>query len=122
MADMIYFDLPFPPSVNGLFRNAARHETSRKRKPTKRYQAWIWSADRSPQGPWCQVKGPVHLKIILGAPDKRRRDCTNYIKAIEDWLVRCELIEGDDSRFVKKVTVCWADIEPGARVEIWPAT
>ena len=63
------------------------------------------------------IAGPVSINIVLGAPDRRRRDCSNYIKAIEDLLVSYGCIEGDDSRFVKSVTVSWATVD-GAIVQI----
>lgn len=124
---MVALTLPFPPSVNGLYRDGGKGSGRRPR--TKRYLAWIALADAEVMaqkwnltGVVLPIERPVELRIMLGKPDKRARDCTNYIKAPEDWLVRCGFIVGDHDAVVRRATVEWADIEPGARVEIWPVT
>lgn len=100
--------LPFPPTVNGLYSGKAR------RFKSKAYLRWILEAkaDLAEQKyykgfEWKSHKGKVQLVILLKAPDKRRRDCSNYVKAVEDFLVQEGVIMGDDSRFVDSVFVCW---------------
>ena len=121
---MISLSLPFPPSLNCLFRNV----TKRDGKPggritTARYRTWLRAAKNEVLAQQqIFIVGPVMLTILLGRPDKCRRDCSNYIKALEDLLVRCELIE-DDS-LVQSLSVTWCDKVPAktARVLVWPYT
>lgn len=118
MSEPITYVLPFPPSVNNLFAG------KRRRYPTKRYKAWQASAG------WViaaskrrRCTSPVTIEIALSAPDKRRRDASNYIKGIEDLLVTMGVLNGDDSRHVRQVTSFWSEAvgPPGAVVTIKPA-
>jgi hypothetical protein len=45
----------------------------------------------------------------LVAPDRRKRDSDNYIKAILDLLVAHLVIEGDDSSIVRSHYVEWSE-------------
>jgi len=110
---MLTLLLPFPPTTNNLFANAAR---GRGRFPTRQYKAWRERAAvairrQAPE----PIKGAVELNIQLGRPDRRRRDLSNYIKALEDALVQHGLIE-DDS-MVQTLSVAWGSI-PGATVRV----
>ncbi len=98
--------------MNGLFAGKAR------RFKSKPYKGWIERAGlmASPQA-HVRFDGPVRLTIGLGAPDKRRRDVSNYIKAPEDFMVRSAVL-ADDSQ-VMDVRAYWAsDVENGCRIEI----
>jgi Holliday junction resolvase RusA-like endonuclease len=54
--------------------------------------------------------GKVSVTVELCAPDQRRRDIDNAgFKACLDLLVAHQIIEGDDSRFVRSVTAKWVD-------------
>ena len=95
---------PFPPTSNHLYRNVP----GKGRVRTERYKTWaraagneILSQHRQP------VSGPVALIITLAKPDKRKRDLSNGIKAIEDLLVDMRLI--DDDRNVQHLTISWGD-------------
>ena len=113
----IVINLLMPPSTNNLFLNAHGGAARRPRSPE--YRAWAeaagWSlASQRPR----QVPGRVSLLIEVEEPKtKRRQDCTNRIKAVEDLLVEHGVIEGDDQRFVREVTVRWADVT-GVRISI----
>lgn len=112
--------LPFPPSTNGLFTNAGRGG----RNLSPRYRAWREEAAaallQQPQSK-TEFYVPVSIHIALTAPTKAHRDASNYIKGIEDLLVQHGILEDDDERFVRSVTVEWqtppAD-EPGAIITI----
>jgi len=100
--------LPMPPTTNNLFSG-----NGKRRYRSVEYTAWIKEAgwrlanQRPPL-----IAGKVSLTIELEEPKtKRRQDCTNRIKAIEDLLVSHRIIEGDDQRFVRDVTVRWAPVE-----------
>ncbi len=95
---------PFPPSTNNLYFNAA----GRGRVRTKKYEVWCITAklaiyEQRPD----PVAGKVALSIRLSKPDKRRRDLSNHIKAIEDLLVDMRLI--DDDRNVERIDIAWGD-------------
>ncbi len=104
--------LPMPPSVNGLYRNVA----GRGRVPTGLYMRWKDAADASL---WTQrrtpIKGPVVVTITL--QERGRYDCDNKIKAVQDFLVRHGLIDGDDMKVVRKVIAQVGDVQ-GCRVEV----
>lgn len=113
---MTVITLPMPPSTNGLFLNARQG-----RLRTPEYRAWAtlagWELKLQRAAP---VRGKVSLLIEVEEPKtKARQDCSNRIKGIEDLLVTHGIIEGDDQRFVRSVTVCWADVV-GVRVTINP--
>lgn len=103
----IWLTLPFPPSTNNLFVNAGK----RGRVRSSRYDLWLneagWElkAQRPPK-----MLGRVAVTICLCPVDKRRRDADNGAKACLDLLVKHGVIEGDDSRFVRKVTMQWVDV------------
>jgi Holliday junction resolvase RusA-like endonuclease len=114
MSPDLMIHLPLCPSTNHLFSG-----NGKRRYRSAEYTAWInmaglcLIAQRPPP-----VAGRVSLLIEVEEPKTAiRQDCTNRIKALEDLLVSHRIIEGDDQRFVREVTVRWADVE-GCRVTI----
>lgn len=98
---MIRYDLPYPPTVNNLFVNGANG-----RFKSKAYSAWREAASYSIMEQGRQrMRGCVSLAIALVKPDKRKRDLSNTIKAIEDLLVAMAVIE-DDS-LVQRISIQW---------------
>ena len=113
---MITFELSRPPSVNNLFFNLPR----RGRARTPAYNEW-----RSTAG-WellvlkpRKSVGPVEITIEVSS--KARGDTANYEKATVDLLVAHKVIEGDNHKIVKKVTMAQTDGIKGVRVTIKPA-
>lgn len=100
---MIRYELPFPPSTNNLFENASK---GRRRSP--RYNAWRETAGKllMMQGRK-HVRGCVALAVDLVKPDRRKRDLSNTLKAIEDLLVDMQVIE-DDS-LIQALSVQWVE-------------
>jgi Holliday junction resolvase RusA-like endonuclease len=98
---MIRYELPYPPSVNGLFFNATKG-----RVKTDAYKAWRRDAGNLilVQGRK-HMRGPVSLSIAIVRPDKRKRDLSNTIKAIEDLLVEMQII--DDDSLVQRISIAW---------------
>lgn len=96
--------LPFPPSVNGVFRRHNGSHLSEKYVAWRDEAGWQLKAQR-PQ----PIKGRVHVEIRLVAPDKKLRDGDNLLKAPLDLLVKHGIIEDDNNHFVRKTTVEWAD-------------
>ena len=94
--------LPFPPSVNGLFRNVR----GRGRVKTQRYLTWLSAAGWDVKGAK-PVEGPYRLAITLKRPDKRHRDLDNHAKAISDLLVE-HGVTPDDSN-MQELVIRWDD-------------
>lgn len=90
--------LPFPPSVNGLYGGGS----GQKRFPSKKYKAWL---AQCPELEKLKISDEVHLILNFAWPDKRSRDLTNYVKAVEDYLVNQEVLMDDNYYIVKMVSL-----------------
>lgn len=88
---MILLSLPFPVSVNAMYKNIRKG-----RAKTKRYMTWAnsagWSIKEQKPDP---IKGFYSLTLILNEKDNRRRDPDNFVKSVSDLLVTHQLIEDD---------------------------
>ena len=107
-------NLPYPPSVNSYWRHpnkgklAGRHLISAEGRS---YRRDVWVACRQQHPSVCLV-GPVKMTIALTAPDKRRRDLDNTLKALLDALTHAKVIE-DDS-MIKELHMSWLGVaKPG---------
>lgn len=111
---MTTFTLPFPVSVNGLFASGKT-----RRFKSQRYCDWLLEAGfrlASQHPP--KIKGPVYLHYVLEEKkDKIRRDLANFEKATTDLLVSHGIIEADDCRIVREITMKWGEVE-GIQVTI----
>ena len=98
--------MPFPPSINRLYRAVGgRSILSEAYRRWKLEAGWALAAQHPKR-----VFGPVAVTVELCAPDKRRRDADNAgTKAVLDLLVAHQIIEADDSRFLREVTARWVD-------------
>jgi len=109
--------LPFPISVNTAY---ATNWKTKRRFRSKEYETWHKAAQDAlwtqaiPD--WC--KGPIKLELALVRPDKRRRDLSNYVKVVEDFLVDMKIIE-DDSQ-IEHLTVFWSEGFEGVKITITP--
>ena len=115
--------LPFPPSTNGLFSGKERRFNSNA------YKEWLKDAkvefdaqmeyDKYYAG-FANIThaGQVTLTFLLKAPDNRRRDLSNTIKAAEDFLVTQKVILDDDNRYVREIFIKWKDDMPQAGIFI----
>lgn len=105
--------LPFPPSVNGTFR---QHNGSRL---SKRYIAWRDAAtvELLRQRPTKHC-GRVALTLEFAAPDRRPRDIDNLLKAPLDLLVKQGIIEDDNIKVVREVTARWVENGPPCSITI----
>lgn len=108
--ESLSLDLPFPPSVNRLWRSA-RGKVFR----SDRYRIWMQAAGNQlkAQRPG-RIKGDFTIHIILGRPDRRLRDSDNYAKAILDLLQAHGVIENDHGQVDTRIT--WSDTIDGAHV------
>jgi crossover junction endodeoxyribonuclease RusA len=78
---MIVLTLPFPPSVNGYWRNInGRTLISAKgrayKKAVARLAQWNYAAK--------QLESRLEVVVILHPPDRRKRDIDNSMKALLD--------------------------------------
>ncbi|GLK78018.1 hypothetical protein GCM10008171_32720 [Methylopila jiangsuensis] len=97
--------LPFPPPLNNLFANV--HGRGRVR--SQRYREWANAAGWQLRAARpASVTGPVAVTILLGRPDRRKRDLDGLSKAPIDLLVEHRVIE-DDS-LVQRLTLAWAPV------------
>jgi len=106
--------LPMPPTTNNLFATVGKN-----RIRTVEYKAWaaeagyVLNRQRPPL-----MAGKVSLLIEVEEPKTaRRQDVANREKAVVDLLVSHRVIQGDDQRFVREITLRWADVA-GVRVTI----
>ena len=130
-------NLPFPPSVNGMFRNLSIDERSRMaagmarkgkhgmpppRVRSKDYLEWRKSA-----GVYIMLaklprfSKPVSVSIFLTPPDNRASDADNRAKAILDSLVTANILPDDSNRWVHELHMRWEnpdDENPHAAVVI----
>lgn len=109
---MISYSLPYPPTVNGLFV-----EVAGKRIKTKAYRDWRVEAGWTiKQQGYKHFAGPVMLLLQCVKPDRRKRDASNLLKAVEDMLVEMRVIEDDAhimdtrSRWVSRGPPCLVTI------------
>lgn len=106
--------LPTPPSVNNMFPSVRN-----RRVTSAEYRLWKDAAD---DALWlCKDRirfaGKVQIELRVGKP-KGLSDVSNRVKAVEDWLVRHQIIVNDDYRYVRRVIAEWDDSLDGAVVTV----
>jgi Holliday junction resolvase RusA-like endonuclease len=112
---MITLVLPFPPSVNRLWRTTKGGGMYR----SKQYSEWrtraMWQISAQARGR--HVSGTYKLTIHAVRPDKRKRDLGNLEKAVSDILVSQNIVEDDslcewiEARWVASGPECKITIE-----------
>lgn len=120
---MVTIDLPFPISVNQIWRGGRKRVFK-----SKQYVDWINTAT----GHWWQqkinykdwrLKGYYSLQIIINPPDNRRRDLGNLEKVCSDFAQAAGIIE-DDS-LCRRLVIEYGSKEDaplGARLIFQPMT
>lgn len=112
----VSFDLPFPPSTNGLFAGKARRYLSAGYK--------AWKAAAGPRVPAGLIAGPFIIEMIFDRPDRRARDLDNLAKATLDLIVERGLVIDDSC--CQRITLSWSDAPPQreavVRVTVQPHT
>src|SRR4051812_30722336 len=112
LRDKVEFTVPLPPPLNGLFFNVP----GKGRVKSRRYREWIkeagWAVAAARVG---HIAGPVKVDILL--PNSVRADTDAYFKALLDLAVRHSVIEGDNSKIVRSLSVGFGD-GVGAKVTI----
>lgn len=101
--------LPFPVSVNAMYRNVR----GVGRVKSKRYKAWNAEAHAMNTGTTMhQIEGPFNAEIVVGRPDKRKRDLDNLAKCVLDLAVSWGLVE--DDHLLTSLKMEWSDTMKGA--------
>ena len=98
-------DLPFPVSVNQLYRVARGRPIM-----SPAYRAWIAEADAMAMVQRTGVLKPLsnfNAEIFLRAADRGRRDLDNFAKGVLDWAQRVNLIAND--RACDRLTMSWTE-------------
>ncbi len=105
-AGEVVVTLPFPPSINALYRAVGGRSILSEAYRLWKKEAGLTLNSQRPK----KMLGRVGVTVELRAPDKRRRDADNAgTKAVLDLLVSHQIIEADDSRFLREVTARWVD-------------
>lgn len=99
-------DLPFPPSVNRLWRSTAGRKNAVYLSP--QYKSWKLGADAAAMNQRAlrgrRIDTPFEASILLNL-ESGWGDADNRIKAVMDWAQRVQLIKND--RDCMKLTVEW---------------
>lgn len=113
---MIKILLPFPPSVNRLWRATKGGKVYR----SAQYVAWrklaMWQLVGQVKGK--KVTSAYKLTILAVRPDKRRRDLGNLEKAVSDILVSQNIIE--DDCLCEWMEIKWVEDGPECQIIIEP--
>lgn len=105
--------LPWPPSLNNLYPTCnGRRVLSREGKA---FHLRAVAAIRVQRGNAEPLRGRVAVSITLHAPDRRRYDISNRVKAIEDVLTQAG-VWADDAQIDDERTRRGAPVPEGRAV------
>jgi crossover junction endodeoxyribonuclease RusA len=113
---MLMFEFPMPPSANRIWR-VARNRVHKSAE----YREWL---DESAvlvkrQGvPTEPIGYPVSVEIVVGRPDRRKRDLDNRLKPALDLMQHARIL-ADDS-LVHRINAAWCSETVGMRVYLMP--
>jgi len=118
---VVTLELPYPPSVNSIWRFSGRSAYA-----AKEYKSWQKSADgaftvqKSQKTVGSPIKGAFEVHMTF-SQDRRRwnTDLDNRIKVTLDALQRFGLIENDSK--CQKLTAAWGPVECGVFIRVFPA-
>src|SRR5512147_2262060 len=109
MSKPISLNLPWPPSVNAIWR-----KNKRSVYRSSKYVSWIkqasWIAKIGKHQP---IKGEFSATIILNPPNKRRIDIDNRVKVLLDLAEKTGLIEND--YLCRHLEISYGEGEAGAQ-------
>ena len=117
-ATEVTFELArLPPSTNSLFFN----RPGKGRSKTFPYREWLtgegWNLTSQKIKP---ILGPVALHITLPDLPGRAPDIDNALKALIDLLVQQRIIQADDKRVLRAVSVQWDNSISTVRIRVRP--
>lgn len=112
---MVRLTLPWPPSVNRLWRSyRGRNILSKEGRDYYEQAKAVVLTQRG--GAHWPLQGPLSLRVECYPPDRRRRDLSNLLKAPEDLLTKCGVWE-DDSQ-LDLITIRRREPCKGGRLEV----
>lgn len=100
------FNLPYPPSMNHIWRHAGKRTYLSARAVA--YRKAVLARLIEQGVPLKSIDAPMRVTYALQAPSKRRSDVDNFPKSISDALTAAKFWV-DDS-LVHDLRVCWADL------------
>ena len=107
------FDLPFPPSVNHLWRRVGTRTLLSRRGRAFRQEVCVLLRGRRLK----PLDGPLEIFIDVYPPDRRRRDVDNVQKALLDALAHGGAYH-DDSQ-IARLTIERQAVVPGGKVHVY---
>lgn len=105
---MIKIEIPFPPSMNRLWRATKGGSIYRSPEYVKWKEGARWAI--AAQCRSARINGPFKLTMLVVPPDKRHRDLDNLLKASLDALAGAGVIAND--RYCQWIEARW--VEDGA--------
>lgn len=109
---MIEITLPWPPSVNHYYGSRGNRRFIKKAGVKFRQDV----ADLVSEQQCAKQEGRLALFITVYPPDKRRRDCDNVVKAIQDALQHAGVY--DDDCQIDGLHVERDDVTKGGKVRV----
>lgn len=117
---MQIYNLPYPPSINSLYR----HKGPLVYK-TKKWKEWVVAAsvELIEQHSYLHrtINYPISVEMAVGRPDKRIRDLDNLTKVVFDLLQSADLPNGKiikNDSLIHHYEVYWSNDIVGIKVII----
>ena len=110
---MVAVTLPYPPSANAMWRHVGR-----KVLRSREYEAWRAHCSliiRRVTGGG-RLDGPYAMTVMVGRPDRRRRDLDNTLKPVGDVLVLAGAVE--DDHHCQRIDASWSTDVEGVFVRV----
>lgn len=101
------FRLPWPPSVNSIYKRT-RTGTALSGRAKQYRDAVAWTCYEQHVRRWMDTR--LALTITAHAPDRKNRDLDNLLKATLDALEACRVI--DDDVHVDRIVIERGDPDP----------
>jgi Holliday junction resolvase RusA-like endonuclease len=109
----LYFETFSPPSTNHLYTPIGRGKQILKANVSKfKNQTGYLAKGAARQQGWKLTSEPVKMTIWWTPPDRRKRDSSNIIKAIEDAIAG--IVYQDDSQVMTITVHKMKPIKPGS--------
>lgn len=118
-ARTIAVDLPWPPSVNSIWRTHGNSKVNGTVASSPKYLEWKRAADQQAIAMATfrglkMIKGPFEARIVLERTRRGGSDLDNRVKVVLDWAQSREMIEND--RYCERLTVEWGETLTGCRL------